>query len=520
LHCQNLGAFSARYAQTGWLTKTYPLFRLSFVNLASCTAGKGLLPRHTPTNLKLRYALLSVLGFLVIQMLVRDYIFPFTSDSPSYIGIAYQMLNQNRIATNMGLSERPLPDTSLHWPFGFPAAIAFLHSLEVPITLAPLLLSLLSASGTVGLLAYELCGLLSSKALLFALSWLILVFPFTLASSRACTEALFLFLSLCAFLCVSGIDANKKQFFRLILLGFSCALATYVRFTGAFLTFSCALALLFAKGVKRRSNLLAFLLSFLCIIAPLVLWRIKTGDGPRQQRLVPVATLLQASFIGIIRDFFVPALGIVLYPFVLGSLANRSSSLTKLKTHSLVCHLSYLVIGIGSLVITGLFISHDGLDMRTQTPFVPSLIIVATHIASKLNISKLLSFSPNLFLGIGILSAIFLFFSQFLRTQSLQPTMPLAMTEIHIISQSLPRTQEKPILTTNPMVAVERPDLYFRTPLKAPNSFRIPLPLFLEKNPEHRGSLMVYGRELEQTLSSMLKPIFCTRLLCVGSIPQ
>ena len=490
------------------------------MNLASCTAGKGLLRSHTPTNLKLRYALLSVLGFLVIQMLVRDYIFPFTSDSPSYIGIAYQMLNHNRIATNMGLSERPLPDTSLHWPFGFPAAIAFLHSLGVPITLAPLLLSLLGASGTVGLLAFELSGLLSSKALLFALSWLVLVFPLTLASCRACTEALFLFLSLCAFLCVSGIDADKKQFFRLILLAFFCALATYVRFTGAFLALSCGLAILFAKGLKRRSNLLVFLLSYSCLILPLILWRIKTGDGPREQRLVPISTLFQAYLIGMIKDFFAPALGIVIYPFILAVLGNRASSIAKLKTHTLVCHLSYLVTGIGSLIITGLFISHDGLDIRTQTPFVPSLITVATHLASKLNISKLLSFNPNLFLATGILSAIFLFFSQFLRTQSLQPAMPLAMTEIHIISQSLPKTQEKPILTTNPMIAVERPDLYFRTPLKAPNSLRISLPLFLEKNPEHRGSLMVYGRELEQSLSSMVKPLLCTRLLCVGSIPK
>lgn len=453
-------------------------------------------------------------------MVTRDLIFPFTSDSPSFIGIGYQMLTHHRIATNMALSERPAPDISLHWPFGFPATIALVHSLGVPITLAPLLISLLAASATIGLLAYELSGLLSKRALFFALSWLVFVYPFTLASCRACTEALFLFLSVCAFLCVSGIDANKNQEIRLILLGFFCALSTYVRFTGAFLTFSCGLALLFAKGNRRQTNLLLFFLSFLCFVAPLVLWRVKTGDGPREQRLVSIATILQAYFIGVIKDFFVPALGVVIYPFMLNVLGKKSCSLSRLKPQVLTFHLSYVITGIGSLLITGLFIAHDGLDIRTQTPFVPSLILLATHIASRLNFTRLSFSNSNLFLFVGIFSSLLLFASQLLRTLSNQPIMPLAVTEIHVISQSLPKESEKPILTTNPMVAVERPDLYFRTLQKAPNSHKIPLPLFLEKNPEHRGGLMVYGRELEQNLNPVVKTIFCSKLLCLGTLPM
>ncbi len=483
-----------------------------------------MVPDRLPTGV--RPAALAAVAFLAVQAAWLGHIFPYTSDTAGYVGIAWQIAHTGRLADPVAFFGRQVPDPSVHWPPGLPALLAVFAATGLDPTLAGRALSVAAGAAVVALLAATLASLVRGRALLIACTWAVLTPALTFAAQRVTAEPLFTALAFSALVLAGRAAARPTARAAWFGAGFLAALATGTRWAGVALAPALAVAWIAAPRRTFQSRVAAAAWASLgaaLVLVPLAWWRMQAGDGPRVPFDGSPWTVLAFAGRGLSDTLIVGTLGGGIVPALIAVEAARGRdgppSREQARVTALV-HGTFVVASIALLVVTGFFIYFDSLDLRTLAPVVPSTLVLAalgaTAVAPRIARARLRL--PAVALGLS--SVAMLHGAILVEALGRLPDAGVATRDVVELALRLPPTTKVPVLTVNPMFAVLRPDLLWRRPQRGPNDVLVPMDVVLAAHPEHRGGPVVYPRDLADSWARDARADFCVRTTCLGTLPK
>lgn len=480
---------------------------------------------RAPLAARVRPAALAALAFLAVQAVWLGHIFPSTSDTAGYVGIAWRIAHTGRLADPVAYLGRPVPDPALHWPPGLPAVLAAFSAAGLDPASGGRALSVAAGAFVAALLAATLASLVRGRALAIACAWAVLTPATTLAAQRVTAEPLYTALAFSSLVLAEGAAGRPTARAAWFEAGLLAGLATGTRWAGVALAPALAVAWIAAPRRPVRARIAAAVWTVLgaaLVVVPLAWWRVQAGGGPR----VPFAgspwTVLAFAGSGLADVLFVGTLGAGIVPALLAVEAARGRGGPppgeRARTTALI-HGMFAAASIALLVATGFFVYFDSLDLRTLAPVVPSTLVLATLGAAAVapRIARAPSRLPAL--ALGLVSVAVLHGAVLTEALTRLPDPDVATRDVAELASRLPPATRVPVLTVNPMVAVPRPDLLWRRPQRGPNDALVPLDVVLALHPEHRGGLVVFPRDLADSWARDIRPDFCVRTTCLGTLP-
>ncbi len=232
-------------------------------------------------------------------------VWPVTPDGAHYLAIADAWQSGRGLVDPIGYVTHVAPRTALHWPPLVPFMLAALHALGLSWIVSFRALSVLSTAVAVTCTARSAVGVLRGPARVAAVLWLastpMLTWYAQMASSEAASLAL-----IAASLCVLARCTEKPSATTGAALGLLSAMAVASRWACVALAVPIAwrlVEMLRSKRAGAPTVAAGVTVGAAVVLVPLVLWRLRTGDGPRDPSSYTLPLLARDTVVAFVKSW-------------------------------------------------------------------------------------------------------------------------------------------------------------------------------------------------------------------------